>query len=90
MAPCMGLALRFSHSCSRASLSLFLIKATAYLMLVFVLGLSRALQQFSNSCCPSIFVAMHDSHAWSLAKYIFFIALGEADVPQSHWQLILD
>ena len=41
-------------------------------------GLSRLFQQLSNSRCPSIFVATHDSQAHSLAKYIFFIALGEA------------
>ena len=41
-------------------------------------GLSRALQQLSNSRCPSFFVATHDSHARSLAKYLFFVALGEA------------
>ena len=40
--------------------------------------LSRALHQLSNSRCPSIFVTTHDSHPRSLAKYLFFIALGKA------------
>ena len=41
-------------------------------------GLSTAIQQLSNTHYPFIFVATHDSHARSLAKYHFFISLGEA------------
>ena len=50
-----------------------LIMATAHTALALV----GSLEPF-NSRCPSILVATHDNHASSLAKYLFFIALGEA------------
>ena len=55
-----------------------LITATTYNDHARVGRLSRALQQRSNRRCLSIFVSTHESHARSLAKHLFFMALGEA------------
>ena len=43
-------------------------------------GFSRALQQLSNSRCPSIFVATHDSQAHSLVIYVTQTVLPHMDL----------